>query len=138
MYGGINELMVEEVADDLHEEGGGRDGGEGQDGGPLKARCWPPAQSQSNSPALQKKGSKVSTKATTTPNATTTNHPHRGTNSATRGAKHTARGPGDAEGVHPVTQQAIPHQYHSTTKLADKYAPPGLKIEETTRQGLDR
>ena len=93
MYGGINELMVEEVADDLHEEGGGRDGGEGQDGGPLKARCWPPAQSQSNSPALQKKGSKVSTKATTTPNATTTNHPHRGTSKATKGTKHAARGP---------------------------------------------
>ena len=67
-----------------------------------------------------------------------TNHPHRGTNSATGGAKHTARGPGDAEGVHPVTQQAVPHQYHSTTKLADKYAPPGLKIEETTRQVLDQ
>ena len=124
VYGGINELMVEEVADDLHEEGGGRDGGEGQDGGPLKARCWPPAQSQSNSPALQKKGSKVSTKATTTPNATTTNHPHRGTNKATKGAKPAARGPSNTDSAHPATQPATPDHCHKSTKLADKYAPP--------------
>ena len=124
VYGGINELMVEEVADDLHEEGGGRDGGEGQDGGPLKARCWPPAQSQSNSPTLQKKGSKGSTKATTTPNATTTNHPHRGTNKATKGAKPAARGPSNTDNAPPAIQPATPDQCHKSTKLADKYAPP--------------
>ena len=100
-------------------------------------RCWPPFL-KSPGPALQKKDNKVASSVTAVPNVPPNNHPHRGTNSATGGAKHTARGPGDAEGVHPVTQQAVPHQYHSTTKLADKYAPPGLKIEETTRQVLDQ
>ena len=35
MFGGVNILLVAEVAVVLPEEGGGRDGGEGQDGGPL-------------------------------------------------------------------------------------------------------
>ena len=88
-------------------------GGEGQedgmalgrsDGNLQGARCWPPFL-KSPGPALQKKDSKVASSVTAVPNVPPTNHPHRGTNSATRGAKHTARGPGDAEGVHPVTQK---------------------------------
>ena len=36
MFGCVNILLVAEVAVVLPEEGGGRDGGEGQDGGPLR------------------------------------------------------------------------------------------------------
>ena len=64
------------------------------------------------------------------------NHPHRGTNKATTGAKHTARGPGDTERVHQVTQQAEPHQYHNITKLADKYAPPSFTDIYQGTEGL--
>ena len=64
------------------------------------------------------------------------NHPHRGTNRATAGAKHTARGPGDTERVHQVTQQAEPHQYHNITKLADKYAPPSFTDIYQGTEGL--
>ena len=92
--------------------------------------------SRSNNLALQKKGSKVATTATTAPDEPPTNHPHRGTNRATAGAKHTARGPGDTERVHQVTQQAEPHQYHNITKLADKYAPPSFTDIYQGTEGL--